>query len=330
MKLPRAILFVVGLAFLLAAAVLIGQPSSGLVTTTPVYVPDLTHENDPMPDGVLSWNSIMMSTNLPADAAQAHFLFAFTNIAVQINKILVTNVTAITYLAPNNSVASPRQKQPFKTWSTSSINITWVTNSVTPTQIAVVDVHPSCGCTTAKLPALPWVIPPGGSGEIPITVNIGGKTGTFFKSVQVKTDKGMKQLLLQITVAQPVQPTMNDAERARDIAAAKIDRQAVFHNDCATCHVKNGDGKYGKALFDADCAICHEAEHRASFVADLNNLKVPTNIDFWRTWISHGKPGTFMPAWAESDSGPLNEMQIESLSLYLNQRFPSKVPAPPQ
>ncbi|HEY3761813.1 MAG TPA: DUF1573 domain-containing protein [Verrucomicrobiae bacterium] len=324
MKLPRAIFFTAVLIVFCYAVILAGRASNVPVATKPVYVPDTSHENDPLPDGVLNWNSVMLSTNLPADTAQAHFLFTFTNVAMQVNKTLMTNTVSSRLASPRFNSNFPRIK------SAAVTNVFWVTNSIMPTPVTVLDVHPSCGCTTAQLPKLPWTIDSGGSGQIPITVNVEGKTGTFFKSVTFKTDKGMKQLLLQITISQPVQTPMTEADRAHGIAVAKIDRQAVFQNDCATCHVKNGDGKYGKALFDADCAICHEAEHRATFVADLNNLKVPTNPDFWRTWISHGKPGSFMPAFAQSDGGPLTDMQIESLALYLNQKLPSKVPQPPQ
>jgi len=90
------------------------------------------------------------------------------------------------------------------------------------------------------------------------------------------------------------------------------------------CHVKLGEGKYGKLLYDADCAICHEGEHRATMVPDLHALKVPTNPEFWKTWISHGKAFTLMPAFAKSDGGPLSEMQIASLAVYLNYVIPPK------
>ena len=89
--------------------------------------------------------------------------------------------------------------------------------------------------------------------------------------------------------------------------------------------MKPGEDKYGKALYDADCGICHDSEHRASMVPDLHSLKVATNDEFWRTWIAHGKPGTFMPAFSTADGGPLNDMQIMSLAYYLNSAIPSKV-----
>lgn len=192
--------------------------------------------------------------------------------------------------------------------------------------VTILNVHPSCGCTTAELPPLPWTIPPGTQELVPVTVNVAGKTGMLFKSIVFTTDKGYQQLDLRINMLPPVVRKLTDAERAQGVAAAKIDRQAVFHADCATCHVQPGEGRYGEVLFQADCAICHEAEPRATMVPDLHQLKVPTNEDFWRTWIAHGKPGSFMPAFAQSDGGPLTDMQIASLAAYLNYAIPSHVP----
>src|SRR5215469_4331868 len=224
MKSQRATFIAAILAAFCYAVIMVGRASDIPVASTPVYKPDYSHEHDPLPDGVLTWNSVMMSTNLPADTAQAHFLFAFTNVAMQVNRTLKTNLTS--------RMASPRYNSNHPlTKSANATNVVWVTNSVTPLPVTVLDVHPSCGCTTAQLPNLPWIISPGGTGQIPVTVNVEGKTGTFFKSIQFSTDKGTKQLLLEITMDQPAPVTMTEADRAHGIAVAKIDRQAVFHND---------------------------------------------------------------------------------------------------
>ena len=253
---------------------------SPVAVTPPVFVPDMTHANDPMPDGVLAWDELSKATNAAADQLQAHFTFDFTNI--------------------------------------SSGNV------------SIVKVHPSCGCTTAQLPPLPWIVAAGTNGQIGVTVNLAGKSGTIFKYVDVSTDKGFKRLLVRITILPPVIPQMTDADRARALAAAKVDRQAVFKGDCATCHAKPAQGKYGQALYNAVCAVCHEAEHRATMVPDLHNLKVPTNADFWQTWIMHGKPGSLMPAFSTAEGGPLTDVQIASLAAYLNSAIPSHAPPPPQ
>lgn len=204
-------------------------------------------------------------------------------------------------------------------------HFTFSFKNVSTNTVTIVTVHPSCGCTTAQLPPLPWRVPAGSNGEIGVTVNIAGKFGTIVKTVAIGTDKGSRNLIVQITMLPPKVPVLTDADRARQMAIAKVDRQAVFKNDCATCHVKNGNFRYGKALFDADCGICHEARNRASMVPDLHALKVPTNDDFWRVWIEHGKPGTFMPAFSMGDGGPLTDMQIASLVNYLSAVIPSKV-----
>jgi mono/diheme cytochrome c family protein len=94
-----------------------------------------------------------------------------------------------------------------------------------------------------------------------------------------------------------------------------VDRQAVFKGDCASCHVKKpGRGQIRPALFDAVLRRLPRGENRATMVPDLHNLKVPTNEEFWRTWITAGKAGSLMPAFATSQGGPLNDMQIASLA----------------
>jgi mono/diheme cytochrome c family protein len=100
------------------------------------------------------------------------------------------------------------------------------------------------------------------------------------------------------------------------------DRQAVFKNDCAQCHVTPTVAKMGKELYQAGCAICHDAEHRATMVPDLHVPKVPTSPAYWTQWVTEGKAGSLMPAFAQEHGGPLNKEQIASLVNYLSTDFP--------
>ena len=212
--------------------------------------------------------------------------------------------------------------------SASSAYFIFSFTNVSAGNVVILNVHTSCGCTTAQLPPLPWTLPAGTNGQIGVNVNFAGKSGTLLKTVTVTADKGTQTLMVKINILPPVTQTLTDADRARGIEMSKADRQAVFRGDCATCHVKPGQGKYGKLLFDADCAICHAGEHRATIVPDLHALKVPTSVEFWQTWISHGKPGSLMPAFSTAEGGPLTDMQIASLAAYLNVTIQSQS-APP-
>ena len=213
--------------------------------------------------------------------------------------------------------------------SQDSIQFAFSFTNITTGPVTIMNVHPSCGCTTAELPPTPWLVPAGTGGQIKLTVNIQGKIGTLFKYVTVTTDKGTKNLNLRINIQPEPVHVMTEAELESGITAAKVDRQAVFKGDCASCHNKNLNGKYAQQLFAAACTICHEAEHRATMVPDLHHLKVPTNPDFWRVWITSGKPGSLMPAFAKAQGGPLDDIQIASLAQYLNAVYPSTVPLPP-
>ena len=266
--------------FSVAAQPANAAPPAGPLASAPVYMPDYTHSGEPLPDGVLAWDSLLKAVDVTNGQDFARFAFTFTN--------------------------------------------------VTGSNVTVVMVHPSCGCTTAELPPVPWTLPPGTNGEIKLKVDLANKQGTLFKQVNIVTDHGNKNLMLRINILPaPPAPEMTGAQRDAGILAAKADRQAVFKSDCASCHLKKVEGKYGQQLFDAICAICHESPRRATMVPDLHNLQVPTNEEFWRTWITAGKAGSLMPAFATSQGGPLNDLQIASLAAYLNAVIPSHVPQAP-
>jgi len=329
MKLTRHFLFgIAGVVFagagLLAAEV---KSSNTTVATPPVYVPNLSGASGLLPDGVLAWDATSKETNVIANTGPAHFVFNFTNVATQINLGLATNITTITnFVTVTNSSFWARlfgRKITRNAHVTSNTNVVTVTNSITPAPVTILSVRPSCGCTTTKLPPLPWTLAPGTNGQIEATVNLPAQSTTLFKSLNVFTDRGSKLLQLKITIQPFVMPVLSQADRARNMQVALTDRQAVFKGACVTCHVQRGEGKYGQALYDADCAICHEGEHRATMVPDLHALKTPTNFEFWRIWVAQGKPGSLMPAFSGTDGGPLSDMQITSLATYLNESIKS-------
>lgn len=193
----------------------------------------------------------------------------------------------------------------------------------------------SCHCTVAQLPSQPWKLAPKEVGEFSATMDIVGTPpgGSKFKTLTVGSDKGIK--VLQVTTR--VLPDMSSPEdRTNNVKMATADRQAVFKGDCASCHVdtakdSSGHDKMGQELYAAVCGICHEAAHRATFVPDLHHLPDATSAAFWRTWITAGKPGTLMPAFAKSEGGFLSNEQIDSLVNYLNSSIPahSVLLAPP-
>jgi mono/diheme cytochrome c family protein len=213
-----------------------------------------------------------------------------------------------------------------------SAPFTFTVTNVSKTEVSINGLHTSCGCTVAQLPTTPYKLLPGSNVAINVTMDLRNKAGQVTKSVNMDTTVGPKSLLVKVNVppapaptpvaGQPAVPAMND--RAKNIQSALADRQAVFKGDCAKCHVDKGVGKLGKELYDASCGICHDAEHRAAMVTDLKVPRSERDLAFWQKWISEGKAGTMMPAFAAAQGGPLTQEQIDSLSIYLYQNYPKK------
>jgi cytochrome c553 len=209
-------------------------------------------------------------------------------------------------------------------------NFTFNLTNVAPIEIIINSVQTSCGCTVAKLPSQPWHLASGSNGQIQVSVNLAGKMGTVVKQVTANTSVGMKQVSVTVIIPPPTsQAGMSQEDRNRNLSLAAADRQAVFKNDCASCHVKPALGKMGADLYVAACGICHESPHRASQVPDLHALQYPTNQDYWRHWIRNGRGGSMMPAFEIAQGGPLNPEQINSLSDYLEKAMSHAVGAAP-
>lgn len=188
--------------------------------------------------------------------------------------------------------------------------------------VTVSDIHTSCGCTVAEMPASPWVIAPGAKGVFNATVDVQGKVGTLSKSLFVSSSAGPQRLEVTVTI-----PVEEGTRRAVNQELARTDRQAIFRGDCASCHVAPAVGKSGSELFRAACAICHLAEHRASMVPDLTQPRTKRDAAFWRTWIADGKPETLMPGFAQKHGGPLTAEQIESLVEFALAHLPQEPPS---
>ncbi len=190
-------------------------------------------------------------------------------------------------------------------------------------------VRPSCGCTLAEIPPVPWVLNPGSDGVIKTKVDLKGKRQMVSKSITVDTSHGYKILSFRVVIPEPTLQFAGAAgqDRARNTAIASADRQAVFRGECASCHVEPAVGKTGLALYTAACGICHEGDHRAAFVPDLRQLKVATSPEYWLQSIVNGKPGSLMPAFAKQLGGPLTDPQIQSLVEYLSASMKPVQPA---
>jgi mono/diheme cytochrome c family protein len=210
----------------------------------------------------------------------------------------------------------------------------WLTN-ITSSEVSINAVRTSCGCTVAKLPSTPWVVPAAGGGPIDVTVNLAGKSGTITKAVTVESSAGTKSLLVKVNIegGQPVagqsfgQSTMGDAERLKNMQRALGDRQVVFKDQkCAECHAEKGLSAMsdGRQIYNSACGVCHESHIRASMVPDLKTLTHPTDAEYWRNWINYGRAGSMMPAFAQAEGGPLSESQVNALVTFLGQAYPSR------
>lgn len=82
--------------------------------------------------------------------------------------------------------------------------IFWLTN-VSSASLTITNVAVSCGCTAVELPPLPWVLKSGECGRLPVTLEVAGRSGVIAKSLQVRTDRGVKTIIVKADVRPPAE-----------------------------------------------------------------------------------------------------------------------------
>ena len=197
--------------------------------------------------------------------------------------------------------------------------IFWVTNTAT-TNVVLTNIHPSCGCTVAKLPKEPWNMAPGEFGRVSAVMTFSGLSGAVEKLLTVYTSEGQQTLYLKAKVP----ATATTAMRQENMTKAIANKQSVLKGDCASCHVEKGRGKTGEELFAADCTICHQPDgHRAEAVPNLANINKITSKEYWKYYLENGGP-TVMPSFIKDKGGPLSAEEIDTFAEFLNKKFPPK------
>lgn len=184
--------------------------------------------------------------------------------------------------------------------------------------VEIIQLRPSCGCTVAEMPSNPWILAAGAQGAFSGTIDLRGKRGRVSKNIFVTSTAGTQVLAIVVNI--PESPL---AQREQNRTLALADRQAVFKGACASCHAAPAEGKLAGDLFNVACGVCHVSDHRAAMVPDLKVARTHRDAEFWRRWISEGKTGTLMPAFAKKAGGPLTDAQIESLVAFAIEELPS-------
>lgn len=221
--------------------------------------------------------------------------------------------------APDPLEWDSRQKELTVEAGATKADFVFTVTNTSDSEAIIERVQPSCGCTVAKIPSTPWHLAPHTNGQMDVTINIAGHSGKMFKSITVISTNAPVVLMLRVNI-----PEAPEMARGRNQMLALADRQAVFKGECAQCHFEPAKGKMAKELYLGACKICHEASQRATMVPSLHMLNHPTDYAYWKQWITNGKPGSLMPAFAASQGGPLTDAQIDSLAKTLVTVFPSR------
>jgi mono/diheme cytochrome c family protein len=167
-------------------------------------------------------------------------------------------------------------------------------------------VKTSCGCTTTKLKSN--LIPAGEKVEIEVEVDTKQKLGPMSKSVRVFIEHFTLPHSFQVT-GEVLKNSMNHHHN--------VDPKELFSPKCASCHVVPTENLHGRPLYLAACAMCHGTYRQGG---DGPALAPNNHGEHWNMVLRKGL--VRMPGFHQDHGGPLDEMQIQSLEVFLKSPKP--------
>lgn len=92
-----------------------------------------------------------------------------------------------------------------------------------------------------------------------------------------------------------------------------------------------GDPNHGAVLYDQNCQMCHgpngEGRVGAALAKNWPGIRPDLSI---KTTITDGIPGSQMPAWIQSNGGPLSEAEINDLVAFILSLPSASTPTSPE
>jgi beta-lactamase regulating signal transducer with metallopeptidase domain/type II secretory pathway component GspD/PulD (secretin) len=202
--------------------------------------------------------------------------------------------------------------------------------NVSTSDVVITGVVVSCGCTTVRLPKMPWRLAPGDSGPLPVTLSLTGRTGLVSKTLTVNSDRGATTLTVKAQM-----PTNAVAQPERHVQISGLNPHSSITHDLASGKttatggsvVQIGDNKLradtiqldtrsghftasGNVQVESPRAVADASRDKRGQSTDNPQRDGPTNL-FVRTY--RVDPNTFYQGLESVTSRPLNRTNTQEL-----------------